>query len=132
MAATATGVKELTTEELKAKIGSTSPADRPRLCIEIAERQLGSANRLYGAMESEKAQAALADVTTYSEMARDYAIQSRHRQKESEISIRIMVRKLADIKHVVTHEEQPPVQEAINRLERARDDLLAAMFKGAK
>jgi hypothetical protein len=44
-----------------------------------------------------------------------------------------MTRKLNDLLHVVAHEEQGPVKEAIGRLERVRDDLLAAMFpKGAK
>jgi hypothetical protein len=44
-----------------------------------------------------------------------------------------MARKLADIKHLVGHDDQEPIQDAINRLQRVRDDLLVAMFpKGAK
>jgi hypothetical protein len=39
-----------------------------------------------------------------------------------------MVRKLFDIKRAVNHEEQAPVEAAIDRLQRVRDDLLAAMF----
>ncbi len=42
--------------------------------------------------------------------------------------MRQMARKLADLKHTVTHDEQSPVQGTIDRLQRVRDDLLAAMF----
>jgi hypothetical protein len=133
MVVAAPATKEQTIEELKARVTTTAIGDRSRLCIRIAERQLATADKLYGAVESEKAQAALADVVAYSETARDSAIQSRRRQKEAEIAVRVMVRKLSEIKHAVSREEQVPVQDAIIRLERVRDDLLAAMFnKGAK
>ncbi len=85
-------------------------ADRPPLCIHISERQLGEADRLYVAGDSEKAQAALADVVAYSELARDYAIQSHKHEKQSEIAIRKMARKLDDIKHTVSHEDQEQIQ----------------------
>jgi hypothetical protein len=44
-----------------------------------------------------------------------------------------MTRKLNDLLHTLGHDDQVPVRDAINRLQRVRDDLLAAMFpKGAK
>jgi len=44
-----------------------------------------------------------------------------------------MSRKLTDLLHSLGREEQVPVRDAINRLQRVRDDLLFAMFpKGAK
>ena len=103
------------------------------MCIHISERQLDAADRFYDAGDSEKAKAALADVVAFSELARDYAIQSHKHEKQSEIAIRKMARKLADMKHTVSHEDQEQVQSTIDRLQRIRDDLLAAMFpKGVK
>jgi hypothetical protein len=85
------------------------------------------------ASDVEKAQATLTDVVAFSELARDYSIQSHKYQKQAEITVRTMARKLADIKHLVGHDDQEPIQDAINRLQRVRDDLLVAMFpKGAK
>lgn len=126
--------KEATTEELKARLSSASIGDRPQLCLQIAERQLDAADKLYAAVESEKAQATLTNVVAFSELARDYSIQSKKHQKQTEIAVRRMARKLSDIKHAVAHDEQPAVQDAINKLERVRDDLLLAMFpkKGDK
>jgi hypothetical protein len=125
--------KEAAIEELKARLVSVAPGDRPRLCLEIAERQLSSAKQFYGAGESEKGQAALSDVAIFCESARDNSIQTGKHLKQTEIAVRQMTRKLNDLKHTVTHDEQSAVQGTIDRLQRVRDDLLGAMFhKGEK
>jgi hypothetical protein len=127
------GSEQPTIEELKARVANASIADRPGLCVHISELQTDAADRLYVAGDTEKAQAALADVVAFSESARDYSIQSHKHEKQTEIAIRKMAHKLADIKHTVSHEDQAQVQNAIDRLQRIRDDLLAAMFpKGVK
>ena len=75
----------------------------------------------------------LTDVVEYSEKARDYAIQSHKYQKQAEIAVRGMARKLTELLHSLGKDEQAPVKEAVTRLERVRDDLLSSMFKkGAK
>lgn len=117
-----------TLEELKARVATASVADRPQLCLHVAEGQLKNAADFYAAGESEKAQAALADVVAYAQLDRDYAIQSHKHEKQSEIAIRKMVRKLTDMKHTVTRDEQTQLQTTIEQLEKVRDDLLAAMF----
>lgn len=124
---------EPTVEELKARLSSTGIGDRPHLCVHIAQKQLAEADKLYAAADVEKGQAALVDVVAYSELARDYAIQSNKYQKQSEIAVRTMTRKLTEILHSLGHDDQAPVRDAINRLQLVRDDLLKAMFpKGAQ
>lgn len=120
--------KDLSLDELKARVESSPIAERPPLCIQIAERQLRAADKLYSADDLENARAAINDVASYSELARDYSIQSHKHQKQTEISVRKMARKLAEIQRSVSHEEQPTIQAAIDRLQRVRDDLLADMF----
>jgi len=124
---------EPTVEELKARVSAASIGDRPRLCVQIAQRQLAEADKDFTAAEIEKAQTPLVDVVAFSELARDYAIQSHKYEKQTEIAVRGMTRKLTDILHTLPHDDQTSVQDAISRLQRVRDDLLAAMFKkGAK
>lgn len=131
--ATALPGPQPTVDELKARLSSTSVGDRPHLCVEIAEKQLAEADKLYAASEVEKSQAALGDVVAYSELARDYAIQSHKYQKQSEIAVRTMTRRLTEMMHTVSHEDEAALRDAINHLQRVRDDLLKAMFpKGAK
>jgi hypothetical protein len=117
-----------TVEELKARVSSTDIGGRPHLCVEIAEMQLTETDKLYAGAEDEKAQATLTDVVAYSEMARDYAIQSHKYQKQTEIAVRRMTRKLTDVMHSLAHDDQVPLQDAVKRLQRVRDDLLMAMF----
>ena len=126
-------LSEPTIEELKARVSSANVADKAKLCLEIAEKQLNEADKQYTADNVEKAQTSLTDVVSYSELARDYSIQSHKHQKQTEIAIRAMTRKLNDLLHVLGRDDQVPVKDAISHLERVRDDLLAAMFpKGAK
>jgi hypothetical protein len=132
-AASLMAAKEQTLEELKARVSSASVGNRPQICLQIAQRQLDNADKLYTAFDSEKAEVSLTDVVTFSELARDYSIQSRKHQKQTEIEVRKMTRKLNDLKHIVSRDEQVAVQNAIDRLQRVRDDLLLAMFpKGQK
>jgi hypothetical protein len=119
---------EPTIEELKATVASASVSDRPPLCVHISERQLDAADRFYVAGDSEKAQAALTDVVAYAELSRDYSIQSHKHEKQTEIAIRKMVRKLADLEHTISHDDQQQVQIAVERLQHIRDELLVAMF----
>jgi hypothetical protein len=124
---------EPTVEDLKARLASTSIGARPHLCVEIAQKQLEQADKFYAANELEKGQSALTDVVAYSELARDYAIQSHKYQKQTEIAARAMARKLTGLLHSLGHDDQSQVAEAIRRLEKVRDDLLKEMFpKGAK
>jgi polyhydroxyalkanoate synthesis regulator phasin len=121
-----------TLEELIARAESARLEDRPALYIEIAERQLKSANELYTAGKVDDARAAVQDVVTYSEKAHDAAIQSGKRVKNTEIDFRKMANKLRDIKRSLNFDDQAPVQAAAERLEALRTDLLSHMFGKGK
>lgn len=122
-----------TIDGLKAKISAASVGEKPHLCIELAKMQLAEVDKSYAASDVDKAQAALTDVVAYSELARDYAIQSHKYQKQSEIAVRNMTRKLTEILHSLGRDDQAAVKDAVSRLDRVRDDLLNSMFKkGAK
>lgn len=133
LAAKAAPTTPANVEELKAKLTSASIGDRPHLCVQIAQLQLTETDKLYAGAEDEKARATLADVVTYSELARDYALQSHKYQKQTEIAVRGMARKLTEVMHSLAHDDQVPLQDAVKRLDRVRDDLLMSMFpKGQK
>ena len=120
---------EPTVDQLKASVTAAKVGDKAKLCVQIAQKQLNESDRLYAASDYEKAQAALTDVVTYSELARDYAIQSHKYEKQTEIAARGISRKLNEIRHSLGRNDQLPLDDAIQRLERVRDDLQSAMFK---
>jgi hypothetical protein len=124
--------KEETVDELKARFASARPEDRPELGIRIAQHQLRNADRLYGEGKVEQAREAVEDIVGYSEKARDAATQTKKRLKNVEIDARKMADKLRDIKRTLALEDQPPVEQAIGRLEDVRTALLKEMFANDK
>ena len=117
-----------TVEELKARLQTVRPEDRGNIALEIAERQVTAADRLFKDGKADEAQAAVKDVVTYSGQAGEAAGQSGHRIKNTEIALRKMAHRLADIKRSVAFDDQAPIQSAIDSLEKIRTDLLNKMF----
>jgi len=68
------------------------------------------------------------DVVSYSQQAGEAVRQTGRRLKNTEIALRKMARRLTDIKHGLPSDDQPPVQAAIDTLEKIRTDLLNSMF----
>jgi hypothetical protein len=131
--ASAYGVaKDETVEELKARVESARVEDRPELCIRIAQHQLRNADKLYNEGKEDEARAAVDDIVTYSEKARDAATQTKKHLKNVEIDVRKIADKLRDIKRTLAFDDQPPVEQAIRRLEDVRTSLLKEMFAREK
>lgn len=120
--------KDETVDELKARFERARLEDRAELGIRIAQQQLRNADKLYRSGESDKARAAVYDIADYSEKARDAATKTGKRLKNDEIDVRKMADKLRDIKRTLSYEDQPPIDQAIRRLEDVRTTLLNAMF----
>jgi hypothetical protein len=124
--------KDETVDELKSRVQNALPQDRPGICVQIAQLQLRNADKLYTDGNAEQARAAVDEVVTYAEKARDFATETRKHLKHVEIAARKMAEKLKDIKRTLAFEDQPPVEHAIQRLEEVRTSLLKEMFKKEK
>jgi hypothetical protein len=120
--------KEETVDELKAHFANARPEDRPELGIRIAQHQLRNADKLYIEGKVEQAREAVDDIVAYAEKARDAATQTQKHLKNVEIDARKIADKLRDIKRTLAVEDQPPVEQAIRRLEDVRTTLLKEMF----
>jgi|SRR5215469_7587175 len=117
-----------TIDQLKARVERAAPKERVGLALHVAELEAGAADKLYADGKSDEARAAIQDVVTYTEKAGDAATQSGKKLKDAEIGVRKIAHKLADIKRSVNFEDQAPLAEAIDHLERIRTQLLAKMF----
>ena len=117
-----------TVEELKARLRSARPEDRGNIALQIAEGQVGAADQLFRQGKIDEAQSAVKDVVSYGRQAGEAAGQSGHRIKNTEIALRKMAHRLADIKRTVAFDDQAPIQSAIDSLEKIRTDLLNKMF----
>jgi hypothetical protein len=121
-------------DQLIARAESAPPGNRPGLYLQIARQQAETADKLYQAGDPGAGNAALSDVVTYSEKASDAAGRTGKKLKDTEIALRKMAEKFRDVKHNLPFDDQAPVQQAIDRLEKMRTDLLSVMFgkKGKK
>jgi hypothetical protein len=115
-------------EQLKGRVPSARVEELPSLCTQIARKQADSADNLYKEGRIDEARAAVGDVVNYSDKARDAAIRSGKKVKDTEIAVRKMAEKLRNIKRTLAFEDQAPVQSAIDRLEQMRTDLFERMF----
>jgi phage shock protein A len=122
------GLKHETLQDLISQAKSAKPEDRPKLYLEIAGRQLKSADQLYSQGKAAAARAAVGDVVSYSEKATQDVIERGKKLKHVEISVRKMADRLRDIKRTLDFVDQAPVQQAIDKLEAMRTRLLSAMF----
>jgi hypothetical protein len=120
--------KELSLEQLKARVQNAKPDERANLCAQIAEREVDAADKLYTDGKVEEAEAAIRDVVSYSQQAGDAAGQTGHHLKNMEIAMRKMGHRLTDIKRGLPFENQAAVQAAVDTLEKIRTDLLNRMF----
>jgi len=133
VSATALAATELPLKELKARATAASPDQQPALCIQVAERELKEADRLYAAGDVEHGRAAVGDLVNFATKARDASVGTGKRLKHTEIAVRKMAHALTDIKRTLNFEDQAPLQAAVDELERIRTSLLAKMFgKGEK
>jgi hypothetical protein len=108
------------------------PEDRAELGIRIAQHQLRNADKLYNDGKIDQARAAVDDIVTYSEKARDAATQSKKHLKNVEIDVRKMAEKLRDIKRTLAFEDQPPVEAGHPPPRRRPHHLLKEMFAKGK
>jgi hypothetical protein len=121
-------------EHLIARAESAPPGERPVLYIRIARQQADAADKFYQEGNAEAGNAALGNVVTCSQKASGAAAATGKRLKDTEIALRKMAEKFRDVKRSLPFEDQAPVQQAVDSLEKMRTDLLAVMFgkKGKK
>lgn len=115
-------------DQLIARAEAARPEDRPALYIDIARRKAEAADKLYDTGNAEAGNAVLQDVVTFSKKATESAIATGKRVKNTEIILRKMAEKFRDIKRTVAFDDQAPIQQTIDELEKMRTDLLSAMF----
>ncbi len=115
-------------DQLIARANSAPPGSRPGLYLQIARQQADAADKFYQAGNAESGNTALNDVLTYSQKATDAAASTGKKLKDTEIGLRKMSERFRDVKHNLPFDDQAPVQQAIDRLEKMRTYLLSEMF----
>jgi len=120
--------KEESVAEMIGHVDSARPDERISLCIEIARKQLAAVGESEKAGNTEQAHTALSSLLTYAGKAFETSLQANRKLKDTEIALRKIAEKLRDLKRGADFEQQAPLQDASDRLETMRTQLLARMF----
>ena len=115
-------------EELKAKAEHKGEADRGRIYADIAHELVELANNQFTNGDAEKGQASIKDAVTYAEKAAASAEEKGHKIKNAEITLRETARRIDEVRRTLSIDDQPPLKEAVERLETLRKELLKKMF----
>lgn len=121
--------KKGTIEELKERLKNANPKDRVELAVVITQRQIEAAEKAYNDGDVDAGQKDIGDVAEYGVMAATEAADSGKKMKHTEIDLRKVSEKLDNLARSVDLDSRPPVRDAYNKLEAARNKLLMRMFK---
>jgi hypothetical protein len=127
-AAPAFATKDESLDQLIARAEAARPEDRPALYVEISRQKADRADQSYRDGNAEAGAATLREVVIFAMKATDASIETGKKLKNTEITLRKMVTKFGDVKRTVAFEDQAPIQQAMDELEKMRTDLLSAMF----
>jgi predicted DNA-binding helix-hairpin-helix protein len=118
-----------TIASLKARADAAQGKQQVEVCTEVAQWQAKTLDTAYTDGNIQQAQTALADVVNYGVKAAKAAVETRKRMKQTEIALRRIGERLETIRKTLDLDDRPPVADAVQKLEAARSDLLAAMFR---
>ena len=128
LAAVTAAAMEDSTAELKVRFQHASGGELAKVGTELARRHVELADRFFTEGNTSKGHEAVRNAVMFAEKAGEASYKSGKRLKETEIAIRKMMKRLDDLKRALALEDRAPLDEALTRLQRQRDQLLARMF----
>jgi|1185.fasta_scaffold314611_2 hypothetical protein len=115
-------------DELKAKAERKGEADRGRIYADIAHELVELANAQFTNGDAEKGHASIKDAVAYAEKAAASAEEKGHKIKNAEITLRETSRRIEEVRKTLDIDDQPPLKDAVQKLEALRKQLLQRMF----
>ncbi len=115
-------------DQLKARAAAAEKSKQVDLYIELARRQLETANDLYNSNADQAREMFLASADS-AEHAGQASVDSNHHLKQTEIKLREIAHRMSDIRRTWAFEDRAPLDPALQRVEAARTKLLDRMFK---
>ena len=118
--------------QVAAKATSEPLDHQPDLYVKAAQDQLKVVNSLYDENKTEEGKNAVEVLTAYCDKAADSAVRSGKKLKRTEIEIRKIADRLAEMQHSLSFDDQAPVKAAAQHLQDLRTRLLDQMFSKDK
>ncbi len=115
--------------DLKSRADLAHGGDQAKFSLEYAHRLLEDSNAQFTKGDVEKGQAEIREIVDYARIGANAAASSGKRQKQTEISLRELGKRMHDIGDTLAFEDRGPVRQAVEEIEQVRSDLLTKMFQ---
>ena len=117
-----------TIDELRTRAASADKHKQTELYAELAKRELEEADSIYN-NDAEKAKSLFGDSAKDAEIASQASLESNHRLKQTEISLRELEHRMSDVRRNWAFEDRAALDPSIQKVETARTKLLDRMFQ---
>jgi hypothetical protein len=119
-------------ESMKTRAEKMGSGDRARIYSDIARELVEVANQQFSDGEVEKAQNSIKDAVAFSDKSVTEAQVKGKKIKNTEITLRETARRMDEVRRTIAIDDQPPLAEAVLRIEEMRRKLLDHMFGAEK
>lgn len=116
-------------EQLRKRAETAEGGDRAKLYIDLARNEIEDANAKFDAGNADQAQADVEHATADAEKAKQAAVSSHKRLKQTQIAMHELARRLDAIEHSLAAEDRPKVKAAVDKMQNMATEILEAMFK---
>jgi len=120
--------KPQSVEELRSSAEAADGEHCTRVCVEAAKAITEEANQFFTDGKVQQGHADIKDAVRFAQKAAVASVQSRKKQKQTEIALRKLERRILDIMETLNFEDKPQLQQAADAIDKSRASILTAMF----
>jgi hypothetical protein len=117
-----------TVDKTRERAEKAKPSDCAKVCFEAAKQLIEASNQLYEGGDAVGGLKLMNDAVAYAKRGTEASIESRKNEKNAEISLRKMAKRMHEIGQSLALEDRAPVFANEKALDDMRDQMLAALF----
>ena len=121
-----------TVEKTRERAENAKPSDCAKVCFEAAKQLIEASNQLYSGGDAEQGLKLMNDALRYAKRGTDAAIQSRKNEKNAEITLRKMAKRIHEVGESLALDDRAPVFKVEDQMDDLRDKMLATLFGNPK
>jgi hypothetical protein len=119
-------------DKTRERAEKANTSDCAKVCFEAARQLIEAANQLYDGGDVEGGLKLMNDAVRYAKRGTEASIQSKKHEKNAEIALRKMAKRMHDVGQSLALDDRPPVFKAEEAMNDLRDQMLAALFGNPK
>lgn len=119
-------------EKTEERATNAKPSDCAKVCFEAAKQLIEASNQVYNGGDVAGGLKLMNDAVQYAKRGTEASIESRKNQKNAEIALRKMAKRVHEVGQSLALEDRAPVFADEQQLQDMRDKMLAALFGNPK